>query len=542
MKCVDIARAQIPMNMISMSIITREEYRVYNRVKAKLLYKDVATQTCDDFELEPASKEEQLTEIESKTTTSVESQAYTEEDETKSKSLPPNKFRRGWQKNAVMQQQMQSPFIMFTMFPNQKRKASSSESEEEYAEDTSNDSDMDEESYTYHEMMYLKSLDKNARKKMREDEKQIQMTNNPSLVPLRFRILNSSMPVEIKSLLLKKLYSIIGNRRGFGDSTKELGYIEGACALPLGVYKSIDTAPFDNNAGKFFSHIQSTLDKAVYGHENAKMTIIKLFAQWMKNPNSRGMVIGIVGDMGVGKTQLVKEGICKSLGLPFGFIPLGGASDSSFLLGHSFTYEGSKWGRIAEVLMDSKCMNPILYFDELDKVSNSHHGEEIINVLIHLTDPVQNESFADKYFTEIPIDLSKCLIIFSFNSIENINPILMDRIALIHTSSYSAADKLKIFKEHLLPRTMLDFGFVPGDVCFTDDLIKTMIAHHVHEEKGVRNLQRALRDIISHLNYMRMLDPNKTAMPFMVNEAVISKALESSTSKGTNNVWKTMYM
>ena len=83
--------------------------------------------------------------------------------------------------------------------------------------------------------------------------------------------------------------------------------------------------------------------------------------------------------------------------------------------GHSYTYEGSTWGKIVEILVKSKCMNPIIYFDELDKVSDTPKGEEIIGILTHLTDTTQNSKFHDKYFSELDFDLSRCMFIFSYN-------------------------------------------------------------------------------------------------------------------------------
>ena len=100
------------------------------------------------------------------------------------------------------------------------------------------------------------------------------------------------------------------------------------------------------------------------------------------------------------KTTLIREGISKILNRPFTFIALGGATDSSFLEGHSYTYEGSNWGKIVDILIQSKCMNPVIYFDELDKVSMTPKGEEIIGILTHLTDTTQNVQFHDKYFSQ----------------------------------------------------------------------------------------------------------------------------------------------
>ena len=101
---------------------------------------------------------------------------------------------------------------------------------------------------------------------------------------------------------------------------------------------------------------------------------------------------------------------------PFAFLPIGGSTNGSTLVGHNYTYVGSTWGRIVDILIEKKCMNPIIFIDELDKVSRSEHGKEIIGILTHLVDETQNDSFQDKYFTGIDLDLSKALFIFSFNS------------------------------------------------------------------------------------------------------------------------------
>ena len=138
-------------------------------------------------------------------------------------------------------------------------------------------------------------------------------------------------------------------------------------------------------------------------------------AQQIRNPSCQGGVIALYGPPGTGKTELIKKGIAKAMDKPFIFISLGGAQDSSYLDGHSFTYEGSIYGRIAQALIDAKCMNPIIYFDELDKVSNTDKGQEIINVLIHLTDYTQNSHFMDDYMDGIVVDLSRATFIFSFN-------------------------------------------------------------------------------------------------------------------------------
>jgi len=107
-----------------------------------------------------------------------------------------------------------------------------------------------------------------------------------------------------------------------------------------------------------------------------------------------------------------------------------------FLEGHSYTYEGSTWGKIIDHLIQCKYMNPVFFFDELDKVSDTPRGEEIIGILTHLTDTTQNSKFHDKYFSELDFDLSRCLFIFSYNDESKINPILLDRMYRVQTNGY----------------------------------------------------------------------------------------------------------
>jgi len=211
--------------------------------------------------------------------------------------------------------------------------------------------------------------------------------------------------------------------------------------------------------------------------------------------------------MGTGKTTLVKDGISKILNREFAFIALGGATDSSFLEGHSYTYEGSTWGKIVDILIKCKSMNPVIYFDELDKVSLTPRGEEIIGILTHLTDTSQNTKFHDKYFSEIDFDLSKCLFIFSYNDESKVNPILRDRMYRIHTSGYDKKEKTSIAKDYLLPKIMEQVKFESGQINIPDETIQYIIDNHTQEENGVRNLKRCLEIVYTKLNLYRLMKP-----------------------------------
>jgi hypothetical protein len=225
-------------------------------------------------------------------------------------------------------------------------------------------------------------------------------------------------------------------------------------------------------------------------------------------------------------TSLVKNGICKALGLPFSFIALGGASDGSYLDGHSYTYEGSTWGKIVDILIKAKCMNPVIYFDELDKVSYTYKGEEIINILIHITDSTQNESYQDKYFSDLEFDISKCLVIFSYNDENAINPILRDRMVRIQTEGYKMEDKVIIAQRYLIPELLDQFRFKPADVTFGKDVIKYIIMNKIEEEEGVRNLKRALETILSNINLIALLTPEDMPLPLEITEPLVLKYLK----------------
>ena len=169
------------------------------------------------------------------------------------------------------------------------------------------------------------------------------------------------------------------------------------------------------------------------------------------------------------------------------------------------------WGKIVQILMESKCMNPVIYFDELDKVSDTPRGEEIIGILTHLTDTSQNSQYHDKYFSEITFDLSKCLFIFSYNDESKVNPILRDRMYRIMTKGYESKEKLIIAKDFLLPKIREQVAFKDDELIIPDDILTEIIKNDsiTLGEEGVRNLKRCLEIIHTKLNLFRLMKPEK---------------------------------
>ena len=255
---------------------------------------------------------------------------------------------------------------------------------------------------------------------------------------------------------------------------------------------------------KYRSEARRTLDKAVLGHDHVKDDMVQMIASWISSDNGIGQVLALKGPPGNGKTTIVKNGLAKVLGRPFAMIALGGAKDSAFLQGHEYTFEGSKPGRILEVIRDAGVMTSVIFFDEVDKLSDSPAGKEISNLLCHLLDPVQNALFQDRYMSGIDIDLSKAVFVLSFNDETKVDPILKDRMRVIDMKGFKVSDKLDIAKRYLLPSIMKEIKFKSNALTISDDVLKFIVTEHT-KEQGVRDLRRCLSTIVTKLNVLRMI-------------------------------------
>jgi len=359
--------------------------------------------------------------------------------------------------------------------------------------------------------------------------------------PYRLTLLESKIPQQYKAIALKRIQNLRYMDSCSGEYFKVKNWVDTFMTIPFGVHR---TLPITMDVGveqchAFMEDAKDILDSAVYGLNDAKMQIMQMVGQWISNPSALGSAIAIKGPPGTGKTTLVKEGISKILGRDFAFIALGGATDSSFMEGHSYTYEGSTWGKIVDILIRCKSMNPVIFFDELDKLSETPRGEEIAGILTHLTDTSQNSQFHDKYFSEIAFDLSKCLFIFSYNDESKVNPILLDRMYRIHTNGYGKKDKTHIAQKYLIPKIQSEVAFKPEQIIIPDETIEYIVEHHTNKEDGVRNLKRCLEIIFTKLNLYRLMKPGsklfdkdsssiEVSFPFTVTNSVVDKMVKKA--------------
>ena len=322
--------------------------------------------------------------------------------------------------------------------------------------------------------------------------------------PLRFKVLESNMDEGIKALAIQRLNLLSGCSAG--DHAKTLNWVSNLAKLPIGVYNvlPVTSASPPEEVAAFLRKTRDVLDAGVYGHVAVKKQILVTLAKWVVNRDAKGIVLGIQGPPGVGKTTLVKDGICKALGLPFAFVPLGGANDSSYLDGFSYTYEGSAHGKVVDVLIKAKCMNPIICFDELDKVADNCRGNEIYNVLMALTDATQNDQFSDKYFSDVAFDLSRCIVVFTYNDESRIHPVLKDRMVRLSTDDYKPEDKRRIFADFMLPKALRTYGFAPDEVRFDDDMVSYFV-NASGDASGMRNVARNLDAMLGTLNLKKLV-------------------------------------
>jgi ATP-dependent Lon protease len=282
----------------------------------------------------------------------------------------------------------------------------------------------------------------------------------------------------------------------------------------------------------YLNYIDDVLDSSVYGHKKTKKHIKCIIAQWLSGGCSgKGVILGIQGPPGVGKTTFIKTALSKCLvdfidydinkftitptslstTRPFCFISLGGSTNGSTLIGHNITYHGATSGDIVKCLKEAQCMNPIIYFDELDKISKTEHGNEIASVLTHITDPVQNEHFTDRYFSEVKIDLSKCIIVFSYNDSSKIDRILHDRIQEIKVNAIQLSEKIEICKRFIIPSILKDLGYNENDVVFSREDIEYIITEYTFEA-GVRKIKEKIQEILRNHNLLRITAPSSTVL------------------------------
>lgn len=316
------------------------------------------------------------------------------------------------------------------------------------------------------------------------------------------KILTSNMPFENKVIAYKKLEIMeTYEESDTSEYAKYKNWMDSLLSIPFGKY--IDPGVLIDSdkevVSNYIKTIRNTLNNRLSFLEKPKDQIINIVAQSIRNPDAGINSIGLFGSKGLGKTSIVKS-ISEALGRPYRTISLGGESDSSVLTGHGFTYVGSMPGRIIEILRETKCMNPIILIDELDKISQTHQGKEIVGTLIHLTDTTTNGKYTyDKYFSGIEFDLSKVMFIFTYNDPSKVDKILADRLFKIKVENYTTKEKLEITQQHIIKNVLSQFNFSETEINFSNESID-YIVNGSSSDEGMRDIKRKIEIIVSRIN------------------------------------------
>jgi ATP-dependent Lon protease len=422
-----------------------------------------------------------------------------------------------------------------------KRKKNGKDKEEEPALELNDD-----------EADYYEDLSKAKRRKLNEEMKTLSKLMTNTDVPYKFKVMGMPIANSIKASVIHKIDMFNSMSEDDDERHKLQTWLDGFMRVPFDTQIPLPARITDGTekCSKFLSESRKTMDQAVYGMTAAKTQVMQVLAQWISNPESVGNVIALKGPMGVGKTSFAKNGVAKVLNRPFEFFSLGGATDSSTYVGHSYTYVGSTWGAIADSLIRNRCMNPVLYFDEVDKISTTAQGEEIAGMLIHLTDRSQNSQFHDKYFAGIDFDMSKCLFVFSFNDESKVHPILRDRMQVINCSGYTPDEKKIIVKQYVCPQ-VLERIRLTDQLTLSDEAIKFLISEYSAEEEGVRNLIRIVETLVMRINLLRIADEEtaksykfyqKVTLPCAVDVTMARHILSDSAPAPTNESWRRIYV
>lgn len=301
-----------------------------------------------------------------------------------------------------------------------------------------------------------------------------------------FDYINDIMELKIDDKSREKLLKEADKLTKLPTASQEAfvikNYLDTVLDLPWGVY---------SKAKLSLDKAEAVLEKEHYGLKKVKERILEFLAVHMLNPEIKGQIICLSGPPGIGKTSIAKS-VAKAMGRKYARVSLGGVRDEADIRGHRKTYVGAMPGRIITAISQAGTANPLILFDEIDKLCSDIKGDPS-SAMLEVLDSEQNSSFRD-HFIEVPFDLSKAVFLTTANDVSNIPAPLLDRMEIIELPSYTAEEKFHITKDHLIPKQLKEHGLKASQMKITDEAIHDIIQYYT-KEAGVRNLERKIASI-----------------------------------------------
>jgi ATP-dependent Lon protease len=340
------------------------------------------------------------------------------------------------------------------------------------------------------------------------------------------KILLSSLPVDTKAYLVKKMEEPVSS----SDIPKRNTWCSAVLDLPL---EKIKKLPAKTDINNFLLNSRKILDETIYGMTSVKEEIIDFLVEFINSGGAKGRVLGLHGAPGLGKTKICLA-LSKILKLPLAKISLGGISDAAVLLGHDSTYVGSKPGAIAAEIKKAGCMNFIFCLDEIDKVNSEKNG--VYGVLTHILDETQNNDFRDSYLDGVPLDLSNILFITTMNKLEDIDPIVLNRIKVIHIPALTTKEKLFIVKNYVIP----ELNSPVFSIEIKESLIEYIVCNKTKQEPGMRNIRQNLTTVFNRMSTVHSLtsckDSKKIKLGFSYKDLTLEYSKENRINLTKQNI------
>ena len=246
---------------------------------------------------------------------------------------------------------------------------------------------------------------------------------------------------------------------------------------------------------------RAAVDQKLYGLTRPKEELL-CFLNGHLTSNAPGCVVGLESQPGMGKTSLAIA-MAEAMNCGWYKIPMGSLTEASQITGNQPVFTGSNPGLVVEALKKFSSGMGVLILDEVDKIpKDGRESRGLISVLLELLDFSQNNAFQETHL-QMPLDLSKMVIIVTMNNRELVDPIVLNRIqTLIKIKPYEYNERLTILRDIMIPKYLDKYG-LQDTVCFSQEAMHRLLDLAPKTDKGMRPPENALKTVLSRLKLYR---------------------------------------